>query len=236
LTPTDRKPLIQAPSVILGQAVPGFGMYYYKPSLTGWVTHKRQYAISIPCECGLPGSSDTGNTFNYASSSANISDSLSEFSIYLQMQSDGSYTGAIYFPNFDFSGTYSGTETSNTGCPNAPHEPVNKNITGDLKQSPIADVSFSGKIDLSKETLLQGSLTLTDKKVSVATGQGGAWEVPVSITVTWKLSFAASNNLNSSNILPINPPMPVRPSSSVPQDQPWNGISPLAIQTKKPRC
>ncbi len=235
--PTDRKPLIQLPGMIFGQPTPGFGMYYYKPSLTGSVTHKRNYASSTPCECGLPGSSDSGNTFDYASSSANISDSLSEFSVLVQMQGDGSYTGGIYFPNFDFSGTYTGTETSNAGCPNEPRDPVNKNIMGDLKQSPIADASFSGKIDLSKETLLQGSLTLTDKKVSIATGQSGAWEVPVTVTVTWQLDFAASSNdLNSSNILPMNIPMPVRPSSSNQQTQPWNGISPMAIQSKQPRC
>jgi hypothetical protein len=236
--PTDKASNIQLPGIVFGQPVPGSGTYYLKPSLTGSVTHKGSYSLKEDCVCEA-GTIENSNSSDFSSSSVNVLESLIDVSVFVIMQPDGSYTGSIYFPNYNFSGDYSYSRIANAGCPSEPQTPVNQNLTGKLEQKPSVAAEFSGKIDLTKETLLQGTTTLTDQKVSVKTSPFGSTEVPVIITITWKLGYAASTKSSSVTTVPFVPSvMPVlsNPAQNVTTPFPWDQISPAERAARKPRC
>ncbi len=234
--PTDKAPNIQPPGIIFGQPTPGFGSYYLKPSLTGAVTHKGSYSLKEDCICEA-GTIERSSSIDFSSSSANVLESIFDFSVFIEMKPDGAYTGTIAFPNHNFSGDYAYSAFANEGCPSDPQTPVNKNVTGKLEQRPMVSATFSGKIDLSKETVLQGTTTITDQKVSVQTGPVSSTDVPVTITITWKLGFAVStksSNVTAAPVIPSLLPTLVNPSQST-EPFPWNQINRVKPK-REPRC
>ncbi len=176
---------------------------------------------------------------------------LDDATVLMQMNDDGSYTGTVFFMNSQgkISGGYSGTEDVSAACPSdEPRTPIKRDISGNLNQRVSVGVSFSGKIDRTTETVLSGTKTFTDKTASVAFKSSSdsfdntsGWDVPVTITITWKLSYAPVNPnsstvkpfvlLFSSALLTVNPPTP-----SQVQTVPWNGISPARNRVRQPRC
>jgi hypothetical protein len=234
--PTDKAPSIQPPGIVFGQPVPGFGSYYLKPSLTGAVTHKGTYSLKEDCVCEA-GTIENSINSDFNSSSANVLESIFDFSVFIEMKPDGAYTGTIAFPNYNFSGDYNYSQIANAGCPSEPQTPVNKTLTGKLEQKPTVGATFSGKIDLSKETMLQGTTTITDQKVSVLTGPLSSTDVPVTITITWKLGFAASTKSSSLTTMPFVPSVLPVLSNPVNTTAPFgNQISPAEKTARKPRC
>jgi hypothetical protein len=235
----DKAPNISLPGIILGQPTPGFGYYFLKPSLSGFVTHKGSYSFKEDCVCE-EGTTERSSNIDSSSSSANILDSFVEFSVYVLMQPDGSYTGGVYFPNFNLSGNYTGSAFANAGCPSEPQTPVNKQLNGILEQRPVVKAEFSGKTDLSKDTYLQGSVTLSDQSVNVLKRPSDGWQVPVTITIAWKLGFSAAATKSSSlAALPFVPsvlPVLSNPAQNLTEPFPWNQISPAERAARKPRC
>jgi hypothetical protein len=235
--PTDKAPSIQVPGVILGQPVPGTGIYYLKPSLTGSVTHKGSYSSKEDCVCEA-GTIENSSSIDFSSSTINVLETLTDFSVIILMQPDGSYTGTVYFPNYNFSGDYSYSQISNEGCPSDPQTPVNKTLTGKLEQKPSVNAKFSGKIDLSKETMLTGTTTISDQKVTVQTGPVSSTDLPVTITITWKLGFAASTKSSSLTTVPVIPsvlPTLINPSQGNTAPLLWNQTNPVKPK-REPRC
>jgi hypothetical protein len=236
----DKAPNIQAPGIIFGQPTPGSGYYFLKPSLSGFVTHKGTYSLKEDCVCE-EGTTESRSNIDSTSSTANVLESLLEFSVYVLMQPDGSYTGGVYFPNFNISGNYTGSVFANAGCPSEPQTPIDKpNLSGTLEQRPMVEAKFSGKIDLNKDTYLQGSVTLSDQSVNVLKRKSDGWQVPVTITIAWKLGFSVAATKSSSlAALPFVPsvlPVLSNPAQNLTAPFPWNQISPAERAARKPRC
>jgi hypothetical protein len=243
---TDKAPIIQPPGVVFGQAIPGTGLYFLKPSLNGFVGHNGSFNLKQDCTCEA-GTDEQSRNFDHSALDAKILGSLTNPSVNLQMQADGSYTGSVMFPQFSLSGNYSGSENVNVGCPSDVRQPVNQTITGNLEQAPLVASNFSGKIDLSKESLLQGSTPPLQAQVAIRYKSSGSafdtsftsWSVPVTVTVTWKLSFASPVKSSSRNLTPVFPnvlPTLPNPSQDTSDQLPWNGISPVAKIKREPRC
>lgn len=233
----DKSPSISPPSIILGQPTPGYGYYFLKPNLDGLVTHTGTYSLKENCTCEV-GITERRSNIDFSSSSTNVLASLVDFSVFVLMQPDGSYTGIVYFPNFNFSGNYSGSAFANEGCPSDPQTPVNKTLNGVLEQKPIVTAEFKGKIDLNKDSYLQGNVTIPDQTVGVLTGPSSSWQVPVTITIAWKLGFSAAvkSSVTTVPFVPSVLPVLSQPVQNSTAPFPWNQISPVEKTARKPRC
>jgi hypothetical protein len=243
--PSDKPSIIQAPGIIFGQPVPGYGTYYLKPSLSGIINDKDDYKLDEACICEK-GRDVQSSSFEFISSQNDVPTDLNIPTVNVQMQGDGNYTMSILIPNASVKGDFSSTKMQNEGCPSdGPRTPVNDSFNGRLETIPYVTIGeLKGKIDLSKDTILQGFATFQKDatgnytRIDTSTPFNGSWSVPSTITVNWKLSFAASTKSSSLKPPPFNTNvLPAFLNESVNSDvKPWGGMN-RALETKrKPRC
>jgi hypothetical protein len=247
----NKAPIISEPGLIAGQPIPGSGQYFLKPNLKSLITHTGSYSFSQDCICEV-GTDSQIRKFNYSANIVNIQQfDPNSSTVFMQISDDGTYNGTVFIFSAQntVSGNYSGSEDVSAGCPSdQPRTPVNRFVAGNLEQRASVAATFSGKIDRTTETVLRGTKTFTDKTAFVAFKSSsdnfdntGGWDVPVTITITWKLSYAPVNT-NSSTVKPFELPFssalmtvnPVSPTQA--QTTPWNGISPARSRVRQPRC
>ncbi len=234
--PTDKAPSISPPGIIFGQPIPGSGTYYLKPTLTGTVTHKGNFNLNEECIC-LTTRDTQSRSIDVNSKSIELLATFTDTSVIASVQTDGTYTLLLLFPDYNILSDYTGTANQNEGC-DADRIPKSGNISGSLNQKPTPTLSeIKGKIDLTKETFLQGAVTLTGE-VPV-NYKFASWKVPVTITVTWKLGFSTSTKSSSfkpENLIPNL--LPVLPASNQNTTEylRWDGMNRFVNTTRKPRC
>jgi hypothetical protein len=243
---SDKPSTIQAPGVIFGQPVPGFGSYYLKSSLSGTIKDKNDYKLDEACVCAT-GRDIQSSNFEYISGQIDVPTDLNIPIVNVQMEASGNYVIRLLIPTASIKGDFSKSVMQNEGCDEGDglRTPVNDSFNGRLETSPYITLgTLQGKIDLSKETILQGGATFkSDAKggytrIDTTTPFSGSWSVPSTITVNWKLSFVVPTEGSSLKPPPFNTNvLPSFPDANANSDVfPWNGIN-RALETKhKPRC
>jgi hypothetical protein len=232
---TDKAPDISPPGIIFGQPVPGSGMYYLKPSLSGTMTHKGDYSVTEDCLCVFPAAKTTfGRTIDVKPTGFDLITKVSDVSVIASVQTDGSYELSVIFPDFRIPSSYAGSTFDDHAC--SDKQPANSNPSGSLDQLPYVAVKVTGKTDLSKDPTLQDTAMRQDS-VNLDYHFGN-WSVPVTVTVTWKLGFVTTKSgsgLKPATVIPSL--LPALPALNPAQLRPWDGGINRSLQTKRePRC
>jgi hypothetical protein len=252
---TDKAPTITAPGLIFGQPIPGNGYYFLKPTLEGAITHKGSFNLEEECFSCVTGAgtAKASRNFDYSASSPEILASFYDYSVFATVNGDGTYNISLGMPDANLTGDYSGSQNQTEGCPtddpeNPPRPASIKNISGSLKQKPLVQFTnnLNGTIDLSTQTLLQGTRTFESTLAVLHKPSGesftesnNSWDVPVTVTVTWKLTYvipATESIAVQPYVLPFPTIIPAL-SLTVPQPTqtlPWEGINRYPRVT--PRC